>query len=383
MVKTDYSKRIAGQEMERLALKVAATFLETESQGLESLGRLVSTLQALERLAGSISAAILAHGRGGWRLEASADGPVSGSRTRSVCLLASAEAAGEAFTQKAQPQWVSDAADGAGCHLLVKIADQQTKTLFLALSFDNPSAVCRARATRLLPDLLALLRAQVDLDTRVREVEAQRVAAVEALDHGECGVIAVRTDRSVVFANQAASQHLDAEFGLRLWRGLVRPADRQHASRFEAAIDDVIERARDEPSKRARAHVMLLSRKGDGQSTIVVIAPTRSASAIGEDGPEAAAIIYVFQPTLGVVRGLDALCQLHGLSRVESRLIGNLICGMTITEAAAEMRIKIDTARAYLKQVFAKTGTHRQTELVSLMTRYLLAVRGDFDFQPA
>ncbi len=131
----------------------------------------------------------------------------------------------------------------------------------------------------------------------------------------------------------------------------------------------------------------------DARPTIIVIAPAGTPASSGPwrgvaadvdvRAHGAAAIVYVLQPSQGPARGLDALCQLHGLSRVESRLISHLIGGLTITEAAVEMRIKVETARAYLKQIFAKTGMHRQTDLVTLMTRYLRAIRGDFDFQPA
>ncbi len=360
-----------------------ARALEVSAARVGADDRLLSALQALERLAGAKDAILIAYGRTGCRLEASARGASGDIGVQSSSLLAAVEAAAGASPQNLKPLWVHDDVNGTRCHVLVKVAEEQARTLFLALRFDDPSPVCRARAMRLLPDLIALLSAQVDLEARVREVEAQKAAVAEALDHGECGVIAVRADRSLVFANQAASEHLAAQAGLRLWRGVVRSADRQYTSRFEAAIDDVLESVSSEQRKPARARVMLLSCKGDMQSVIVAIAPTRFNPEADENGSEAAAIIYVFQPTDGVARGLDALCHLHGLSRVESRLIGNLIRGMTITEAAGEMRIKIDTARAYLKQVFAKTGTHRQTELVSLMIRYLRAVRGEFDFQPA
>ncbi|MFP5306179.1 MAG: LuxR C-terminal-related transcriptional regulator, partial [Gammaproteobacteria bacterium] len=45
----------------------------------------------------------------------------------------------------------------------------------------------------------------------------------------------------------------------------------------------------------------------------------------------------------------------------------HLARGLTIQEAAAEMRISEHTARNYSKRVFAKTGTRRQVELVRVM----------------
>jgi DNA-binding CsgD family transcriptional regulator len=44
-----------------------------------------------------------------------------------------------------------------------------------------------------------------------------------------------------------------------------------------------------------------------------------------------------------------------------------LAIGKSLQEAAEAMRIKDQTARSYLKQIFLKTDTKRQAELVRLM----------------
>ena len=178
-------------------------------------------------------------------------------------------------------------------------------------------------------------------------------------------------------AKSSSRRHLADGSGLRLRRGTLRPADHAKAIRFVAALDSVVESRDLGQARRARASVMLLDGKGNARATVVVIAPA------GSQTRGAAAIVYVLQPSQGTARGLDTLCHLHGLSRVEGRLIAHLIAGLTLTEAATEMHVKIETARSYLKQIFAKTGMHRQTDVVALMTRYLRAIRGDFDFQPA
>jgi DNA-binding CsgD family transcriptional regulator len=46
-----------------------------------------------------------------------------------------------------------------------------------------------------------------------------------------------------------------------------------------------------------------------------------------------------------------------------------LSSGDTLEAAAAKCQISYQTARNQLKAVFAKTGTHRQSELVSLLAR--------------
>ncbi len=57
----------------------------------------------------------------------------------------------------------------------------------------------------------------------------------------------------------------------------------------------------------------------------------------------------------------------YRLTRAESRLALQLADGCSLREAAARCGIGYGTARGYLKLVFQKTGTHRQSELVALL----------------
>jgi DNA-binding CsgD family transcriptional regulator len=63
------------------------------------------------------------------------------------------------------------------------------------------------------------------------------------------------------------------------------------------------------------------------------------------------------------------LRQLFGLTRMESRVASIISTGASPEEAAENMGISFETARNHLKAVFAKTGTHRQGELVALLSR--------------
>jgi DNA-binding CsgD family transcriptional regulator len=42
---------------------------------------------------------------------------------------------------------------------------------------------------------------------------------------------------------------------------------------------------------------------------------------------------------------------------------------MSIEDASEQLRIARETARSHLKSAFSKTGTHRQSELISLIAQ--------------
>jgi DNA-binding CsgD family transcriptional regulator len=63
------------------------------------------------------------------------------------------------------------------------------------------------------------------------------------------------------------------------------------------------------------------------------------------------------------------LCQAFNLTPSEARVALFLAGGRSIEEAAYQLGIARETARSHLKSAFRKTGTHRQGELVALVSR--------------
>jgi DNA-binding CsgD family transcriptional regulator len=59
--------------------------------------------------------------------------------------------------------------------------------------------------------------------------------------------------------------------------------------------------------------------------------------------------------------------QLYGLTPTEARLADLLLEGLEVREISNRLSISVETARFHLKRVLAKSGTHRQTELIRLM----------------
>ncbi|MCB1715947.1 MAG: helix-turn-helix transcriptional regulator, partial [Candidatus Competibacteraceae bacterium] len=64
-----------------------------------------------------------------------------------------------------------------------------------------------------------------------------------------------------------------------------------------------------------------------------------------------------------------ALTQLYQLTPAQTRLTTLIVAGHTLAHAARELKVSENTVRSHLKQIFQKTETHSQMELVHLHTR--------------
>ena len=83
---------------------------------------------------------------------------------------------------------------------------------------------------------------------------------------------------------------------------------------------------------------------------------------------EAAALIIVTDPEDGPRPPESVLKQLFGLTGAEARLAMALGAGKTLEVAADEFAVTRHTVRGQLRDLFAKTGTGRQAELVRLLS---------------
>lgn len=99
------------------------------------------------------------------------------------------------------------------------------------------------------------------------------------------------------------------------------------------------------------------------RSKIVVIMPVKKSS------PPRALVIFEQGDDDPIL--LDHLLKLSGLTNSERRITHHILEGKSLAEAAEETNLSLSTVRSYMKGIFSKTSTHRQSELI---TRYQNAV---------
>ncbi|MBN9265605.1 MAG: helix-turn-helix transcriptional regulator, partial [Hyphomicrobium sp.] len=83
--------------------------------------------------------------------------------------------------------------------------------------------------------------------------------------------------------------------------------------------------------------------------------------------PDAAVMLFIVDPANRAGIPAALIMEAYGLTRAEARVALAAVSGLSIPEAAIQLRISANTIKTHLRRVFAKTGTGRQTELVRLM----------------
>ena len=124
-----------------------------------------------------------------------------------------------------------------------------------------------------------------------------------------------------------------------------------------------------ETSERDVAPGCVLLRRENKQPLIARVIPLRrDAQALFS---KALAIVLVTAPEHRTQTSAALIGKAFRLTASEARVAACLADGKAVSEISDELGYTIGTLRQLIKQVFAKTGTHRQSELSSLIQSYL------------
>ena len=100
---------------------------------------------------------------------------------------------------------------------------------------------------------------------------------------------------------------------------------------------------------------------------VLQLAPLSERSGLAPTNRHAHVIGFVTDPSQRIVLDAAMLDALYQITPAEARLAGELLMGDTLPAIAERVGVSASTLKTHLKSLFAKTGTHRQAELVKLL----------------
>jgi DNA-binding CsgD family transcriptional regulator/PAS domain-containing protein len=217
--------------------------------------------------------------------------------------------------------------------------------------------------------ILPHIRRAIQIQLSIARAELQEGSMSQALDRLVLGVMLVDGDGRVSFANKIAERLLREGDGLAIRHGKVYARDSRASALMMAAIGKAASIAQ---GKLADAPGVMffprLNRRALSAMTVPLSMkrqPMLLAAAV--------AMIFVADPDAAGPPNLEALIALHQITPAEARLLRALIAGERISDYAARAEISVNTALTQLKQLFAKTGTNRQSDLVRFVLSDVIA----------
>lgn len=189
-----------------------------------------------------------------------------------------------------------------------------------------------------------------------------------ALNRFETGLLILDARGYVLHSNSRASEIIENGSLLRLSDGVISASALSDALKLRLAIEHSAAAA------NLGAHISDLScdiilhldnkEGGEDAALLLLMMPLDHTE---ERNDTAAIILFLHQVTQLCAERFSYFFHRYSLTMAERELALALAKGISLVDAARHIRIKESTARGYLQQIFIKTGTNRQTELVRLM----------------
>jgi len=217
-------------------------------------------------------------------------------------------------------------------------------------------------ARRLHPHLVRAFRVAAKLSN----MEARLAGFEEILDRSASAAFVVDRGGRLLHANRKAEALLAACCGFALRRGVLQATGSDSSRRLAALIGA----AAVEDKAQSRSGAMTIGRPAPKKPLSVTVTPARKG--LGPTLPPASCVlISVTDPGAGIEIPEQRLRDLFGLTRMEAKVAIQLLDGCDVRRAADNLSLSYNTVRAHLGRMFAKTGSHRQTQLVQMMMRAL------------
>jgi len=209
------------------------------------------------------------------------------------------------------------------------------------------------------------------------DIRALRSEMLEkTLDGLSAGVFLTARDGRVVYMNAAAERQVKAGHSICLAHNRLSAVHPAARAELEKNIDAAT-RA-DSASSWSEHSVAIPDGAGAGSGYVATLLPIENGERSGILAPFAASVAVFMQDPIQVpLMPGEAFARLHGLTGGELRVLLALSQGLGGMESAEMLGISETTVRTHLQHIFSKTGTTRQSDLLSLLHRSTPPVRAD------
>ncbi len=201
--------------------------------------------------------------------------------------------------------------------------------------------------------------------SRGRTVEALYKATF-AFDRFLVGVLIVDEKGGVRLMNKEAERIIGENDGISISGGVLKGA----AAKQNAKLHQAIERAFEE---EALDEIVSFPRTSGGRPYLVLVPGQRFSA---DQRPDAVVLLVIDTEQRTKVSG-DTLVQLYNLTPSETRVALMLIDGKRLDQIAEELDVAQTTVVFHLKNLFRKTETNRQADLVRVLLSVPLRTTAD------
>ncbi|QQX89149.1 LuxR family transcriptional regulator (plasmid) [Cupriavidus necator] len=230
---------------------------------------------------------------------------------------------------------------------------------------DKFSNADKALCQRIVPHLQRAVRIHANLDT----TESERRLYAGTVDRLLIGSVILDDTGQILTTNGMADALLAERDGLMACNGQLMVDSAQENRKLQALIRQAMT-LRDSVQPGIPIGLSV-SRRG-GHARLGLLVRPVAAPKWAQRPRQPAVAVFIRDPDQKAPASADLLRDMYEFTRAEASLVLLLTQGLSLDEAAQELDIRRNTARAHLRAVFSKTGVTRQAALVQTVLQSII-----------
>lgn len=208
--------------------------------------------------------------------------------------------------------------------------------------------------------------------SRLLSARRERMALAEVMDRLPTGVVLLDPRRQPVSTNRAADLILAMADGVAMGASGPYATDPRENHALQKLLSSSLA---PDPGKEIEAGGFIAVTRPSGRRAYAVMVTPLLAAPPDSTSGDAVVSLWIADPESGRVSATEVLENLYQLTTAEAELVQLLSQGFSVEEAAQQRGVTVNTTRSQLKQVFSKTDTRRQGELMRLVLTGVASMR--------
>ena len=220
---------------------------------------------------------------------------------------------------------------------------------------------------QLLQHLLSHLSLSLEYHWRLLHAEGLNQLFWSVIDRFENAAFLVTRDGVLLHRNNKADEFIQSFGGITLNDGRIEATSALEQRALITAINEVADASAEHLVDVNK--IITLSRSHIEYPIIVTLRPIGNTFSVETGDYQNIIILTARNPIDSSHPHSCSFSKLYELTPAQARLSALVFSGHTMTDAAKRLHISENTVRSHLKQIYLKTNTHGQMELMQLHTR--------------
>ena len=244
----------------------------------------------------------------------------------------------------------------------VDISTQDSGILRLRITRGEESKPFSTNDKKLCEKLLPHIRRALKINKQIDQIQKIESLYSRAISKLSIATLLIDEDGTVLDKNIYARNIIDSCDGLKIIGGRLEASYPSDNKELKKLIKSAFDAATNGEEQVLPGAMSITRPSGEVNLGLVVEPIPINNWAEGKSSP--VAMIYIRDAIGKLNANVDVARKLFGLTTAENALALKLADGLSLEDAAEDLNIKRNTARAHLRSIFSKTGIRRQTELV-------------------